>query len=164
MDSTNNNTSNRKHKHLILSERMKIELRLKDGFTAYKIAKELGRPINTVINEIKRGTTDQIVNRKKISIYLADHGQASYEKARENSKPSYKRLACTEFIDYVLDKVKNKDWSLDSCVGNAIITGKFSKDEVLCTKTLYNYLHLGLLPPEFGSWRNKEHPEVIGIK
>lgn len=39
---------------------MTIEIRLKDGFSIYKIAKELGRSINNITNEIKRGTTTQI--------------------------------------------------------------------------------------------------------
>lgn len=53
MDHQNHNTESRKNKHLNYKERMTIELRLKDGFSAYKIAKELNRPINTVLNEIR---------------------------------------------------------------------------------------------------------------
>ncbi|MBQ3423505.1 MAG: helix-turn-helix domain-containing protein, partial [Romboutsia sp.] len=41
MDHQNHNTESRKNKHLNFKERMTIELRLKDGFSAYKIAKEL---------------------------------------------------------------------------------------------------------------------------
>jgi len=57
MDYPNNNTESRKNKHLNFEERMTIQIRLKDGFTIYKIAKELGRPFNTVRNEINRGLT-----------------------------------------------------------------------------------------------------------
>ncbi|EOU1109504.1 helix-turn-helix domain-containing protein, partial [Clostridium perfringens] len=55
MDYQNHNTESRKNKHLNMKERMIVEIRLKDGFSAYKIAKELNRPINTVLNEIRRG-------------------------------------------------------------------------------------------------------------
>ena len=41
MDHSKSNTQSRKNKHLNFSERMTIELRLNDGFSAYKIAKEL---------------------------------------------------------------------------------------------------------------------------
>lgn len=41
MDHQNHNTESRKNKHLNFKERMTIEIRLKDGFSAYKIAKEL---------------------------------------------------------------------------------------------------------------------------
>lgn len=74
MDYLNNNTESRKNKHLNFKERMTIEIRLKDGFSVYKIAKELGRSINTIKNEINRGTTTQIRQGKHIKIYLADTG------------------------------------------------------------------------------------------
>ena len=41
MDYTNYTMGSRKHKHLNLQERVVIELRIKDGYSAYKIAKEL---------------------------------------------------------------------------------------------------------------------------
>lgn len=46
MDHQNHNIESRKNKHLNFKERMTIEIRLKDEFSAYKIAKELNRPIN----------------------------------------------------------------------------------------------------------------------
>jgi IS30 family transposase len=57
MDYQNNKTESRKDKHLNFEERMIIKLRLKDGFSAYKISKELNRSINTILNEIRLGTT-----------------------------------------------------------------------------------------------------------
>ena len=64
MDHQNHNIESRKNKHLNFKERIMIELRLKDGFSAYKIAKELNRPINTILNEIRRGITTQIKQGK----------------------------------------------------------------------------------------------------
>lgn len=98
MDYPNNNTESRKNKHLNFKERMTIEIRLKDGFSVYKIAKELCRSINTITNEIKRGTTTQIRQGKYIKIYLADTGEAVYTKNRLNSCRAFKRLDCSEFI------------------------------------------------------------------
>lgn len=40
MDYKNNNTESHKNKHLNFRERMTIEIRLKDDFSIYKIAKE----------------------------------------------------------------------------------------------------------------------------
>ncbi len=45
-----------KGRHLTLEERVIIQTRLKDGWKANRIAKELGCAPNTVCNEIKRGT------------------------------------------------------------------------------------------------------------
>ena len=36
-------------------------------------------------------------------------------------------------------------WSLDACVGRAILDGEFTKEQIVCTKTLYRYVDLGLL-------------------
>ena len=49
MEYPNSNTQSRKNKHLNLEERVKIEIRLKDGFSPYKIAKELELPITTIL-------------------------------------------------------------------------------------------------------------------
>ena len=111
MDYQNNDIESRKNKHLNFEERMTIQLRLKDEFSAYNIAKELSRPINTVLNEIRRSTTTQIKQGKKIEVYLADTGEAIYLKNRKNSCRSYKRLECSTFINYVTDKIINSSWS-----------------------------------------------------
>ena len=145
MDYQNNNTESRKNKHLNFKERMTIEIRLKDGFSIYKIAKELGRSINTITNEIKRGTTTQIRQGKYIKIYLAATGEAVYTKNRLNSCRPFKMLDCSEFISYTVDKIKNDSWSPDACVGEAIANGRFERYQMVCTKTLYNYIDLGLL-------------------
>ena len=111
MDHQNHNTELRKNKHLNFKERIMIELRLKDGFSAYKIAKELNRPINTILNEIRRGMTTQIKQGKYVEIYLADTGEAVYRKNRQNSCCTFKILECIDFINYAIDKIKNHSWS-----------------------------------------------------
>ena len=145
MNQQNNNTESRKNKHLNDKERYTIELRLKDGVSAYKIAKELNRPINTILNEIRRGTTTQIKQGKPVELYLADTGSYIYKRNRKNSCRSFKRLECSEFINYVVDKIKKDRWSPDACVGYALASGKFERSKMVCTKTLYNYIDLGLL-------------------
>jgi len=122
-----------------------IELRLKDGLSPYKIAKELERPINTILNEIRRGTTTQIKQNKLIVVYLADTGNATYNKNRQNSCRTFKRLECSKFINYVVNKIKQESWSPDACVGRALEHSQFDRSEMVCTKTLYNYIDLGLL-------------------
>lgn len=146
MDYPNNNTEVRKNKHLNFEERMTIQIRLKDGMSPYRIAKDLNRSINTILNEIKRGTTTQIKQGKTIELYLADAGEAIYKKHRLNCCPKFKRLQCSDFINYAADKIKKQSWSPDACVGSAIETSKFERSQMVCTKTLYNYIDLGLVP------------------
>ncbi len=80
MDYPNHNTKPRKNKHLNLSERSKIEVLLEEGYSAYQIAKRLGRAQNTILNEIKRGSTLQRKGNKVVTIYYPDLAQRNYEK------------------------------------------------------------------------------------
>ena len=145
MNYPNNNIESRKNKHLNFAERVTIELRLKDGFSPYKISKELERPINTILNEIRRGTKTQIKQGNYIKIYLDDTGEAVYKNHRLNSCRGFKLLECSDFINYTVDKIKKDSWSPDACVGEAIANSKFERSQMVCTKTLYNYIDLGLL-------------------
>ncbi len=145
MDQVNNITKSEKNKHLNFRDRLLIELRRKDGFSGYRIAQKLGKARNTIYNEIRRGTITQIKNGKLFERYYAETGQAIYEKNRSNSKKSFKFLKYKDFIDHVIEEVEVKSWSLDSSVGDAIVSKKFDKSQTVCTKTLYNYIDLGLL-------------------
>ena len=111
MDHSNINTESRKNKYLNYEERITIQLPLKDGATPYKIAKELGRPINTIPNEIRPGKTTQIKQGNHVEVYLADTGKAVYKKHRSNSCRTFKLLECSDFINYTVDKIKNNSWS-----------------------------------------------------
>ena len=67
MDKTNYTTEHRKGQHLLSEERHEIEVRLKDGWSIYRIAKHLGRPYNTIKNEVKRGTFPATPPPKNVS-------------------------------------------------------------------------------------------------
>ena len=79
-------------------------------------------------------------------MYFADTGEAVYKKNRLKSRRKYKLLECSNFIKYVVNKVKNDYCSLDACVGKALHSSRFSPSQIISTKTLYNYVDLGLLP------------------
>jgi IS30 family transposase len=143
MDHSQFTPNPRKNKHLSFKERIKIELLADEGKTAYAIAKLLNRPINTITNELRRGTVDQIKQGKFVKIYYADTGQAKYEANRRNTGRRYELLQCSEFVSHVEKMMIEEGWSVDSAVGRATATGKF--DKMLCTKTIYNYIDLGLM-------------------
>lgn len=78
MDQVHSTTEHRKGKHLSYEERVVIQTRLKDGWNPNRIAREIGCALNTVRNEIKRGTValySGTVLRCKVKT-----GQAAYEK------------------------------------------------------------------------------------
>ena len=145
MDITNYTTEHRKGQHLLSEERHEIEVRLKDGWSIYRIAKHLERPYNTIKNEIKRGTVS--LYNGKVQRYKADEGKKVYLEHRQNCRRQYRCLASVRFLQYVIDHFKSDDkWSLDASYGKALESGTFPRSEMVCTKTLYNYVDLGLLP------------------
>ena len=169
MDNTNNTIEHRKWQHLTSEERHLIEVRLnKDKCSIYRIAKELNRPYNTIKKEIQRGTV--LMYNGKVKRYKADVGHAEYLRHREESRRKYKCLEVSHFIQYVIKHFKEDEWSLDACVGRSIVDGTFSRSEIVCTKTLYNYVDLGLLPltnmdlPEKLRRNTKRHKDRVNKK
>ena len=146
MDQEHSITKHVKGKHLNYTERVFIEIRLSDGWSAYRIAKALGCASNTVRNEIRRGTIE--LYHGSVKRYKASVGQQQYLQNRLNSRKPLKLFSCEAFLEYVVscffDPVRH--WSLDACFGRALLDRRFDRSEMVCTKTLYRYVGLGLLP------------------
>ncbi len=143
MDYPQFTTNLRKNKHLTLTDRVKIELLTNDGLSAYAIAKSLERPINTILNELRRGTVAQIKAGKTVKRYFADVGQARYQQNRKGCGRRYQTLECAAFIGHIEQKMLEDNWSVDAAVGRAVASGSFPK--TVCAKTIYNYIDLGLI-------------------
>lgn len=158
MDNPNCNTEHKKYQHLSSEERHIIEVRFnEDKWTIYAIAKSLGRPYNTIKNEINRGTV--YLYNGKIARYKADKGEEAYREHRKNSCRNYRCLETAKFLRYVEDQFFDEGWSLDAAVGHAKANGLFSSKEMVCTKTLYNYVDSGLL-----KIKNIDLPEKLSRK
>ena len=145
MDTINDTTNQRKNKHLNAFERGQIKLLSDQGFSPYAIGKILQRASNTIRNELKRGTVPQKKASKTTNIYYPDTGQAIYEKNRRNCGPKFKFLSCSDFINFVETNFLDKNFSIDSICGRSKSENLFSNDHMVCTKTLYKYIDLGLL-------------------
>lgn len=142
MDTPQYTLNPRKNKHLSLTERVKIELMINEGKTSYAIAKSLGRSINTISNEIRRGTVEQVKQGKRIQVYYADSGQYRYEKNRKNCGRKYSILTHNKFISYVENQILNEKHSVDAAVGRYALRNQCKP---LCTRTIYRYIDLGLM-------------------
>ena len=144
MDNPNYTTEHRKGQHLLNEERYEIVVRLKDGWSIYRIAKHLGRAYNTIKDEVERGTVT--LYNGKVKRYKADQGKLVYLENREHSTRRYRVFETAPFLEYVVKQFKNEHWSLDAIFGYALHNELFKREEMVCTKTLYNYVSLGLLP------------------
>lgn len=130
-------------KHPNFAQRAIIQVRLQDGWSSYRIAKELGCCANTIRNEIKRGTPSLYWgNTPKCD---AVHVHAIYEGHRMNSHRTPNIQAVNRFLKAVEACFKDERWSLDACVGYFRAAHEFAAKEMVCTKTLYNYVDRGIL-------------------
>lgn len=145
MDYSNDTPLSRKNKHLSAYERGQIALLHTEGLSPYAIGKRLKRASNTIRNELKRGTVPQIKGSKEVMVYYPDTGQLVYEANRKNCGTKYKLLECEEFIEHVTELFFKKNQSLDAICGAARRHNKFPESQMVCTKTLYNYVDAGLL-------------------
>ena len=82
----------------------------------------------------------------KVKRYKADQGKLVYLENREHSTRRYRVFETAPFLEYVVKQFKNEHWSLDAIFGYALHNELFKREEMVCTKTLYNYVSLGLLP------------------
>ena len=144
MDYANHITDHEKGKHLTYEDYVAIELRLKDGWKPNAIAKkELHCAPNTVRNIIKKGMTP--LYNGKVLRFKARTAWKAYQENRRHSCRTYEALEKRPFLQYVEKHFQEDQWSLDACVGRALKEGSFDRSEILCTKTLYNYVDFGLL-------------------
>ena len=161
MDCTNCTTERRKGQHLTFEERVIIQTRWNDGWNINQISKEIGCSYNCIKTEIARGMTP--LYNGKVMRYKARTGQMVYELNRSKCVKSVNLMNCIRFIKYVEQKFEEEHWSLDACVGRDIESGEFTREEIVCTKTLYNYVDAGLMKiknidlPEKVSRNTKQH-------
>lgn len=132
-----------KGKHLSYENRVYIQALLKEGYSYRAVARKLGCSPAMISYEVKRGTVS--LYNGHVCRYHAEAGQKSYHAHRLNSGRKSKYLTHKSFIDYTEKHFFDDGWSLDAAYGRALATGKFTSDQVVCTRTLYNYVDSGLL-------------------
>ena len=130
MDQEHSITKHVKGKHLNYTERVFIEIRLSDGWSAYRIAKALGCASNTIRNEIRRGTIE--LYHGSVKRYKAYVEQQQYLQNRLNSRRPLKLFLCEAFLEYMVScffgPVRN--WSLYVCFGRTLLEGRFARSEM----------------------------------
>ncbi|MGG1877267.1 IS30 family transposase [Paenibacillus cisolokensis] len=173
MAQSHHNTKERTFEHLTAINRGQIQALHKQGKTLQVIADEIGCHKSTISRELKRGSVTQ--RRSDLSehtVYFPDTGQAVYEKNRSRCRAKYKLLEASEFIQFAVEKMQKHHWSPDAVCGYVKAHKQFMNASV-CTKTLYRYIDLGLLPVKnidlplkvsrnTKSKRVRQHKKVLG--
>ena len=144
MNSLNSTISTyQKGQHLALQDRVIIQVLRSQGQSLRQIAASLNCSPTTVKYELERGQI--ALYHGKRHRYDAQVAQRRYQIRRLNCGRKQAFLAKTRFIKYVEQHLFKQGWSLDACAGRALASGAFTRNETVCTKTLYHYVELGLL-------------------
>jgi IS30 family transposase len=145
--------------HLGREERGAIQQLKKQGCSLRAIAREINCSPSTVMNELRRGTPLRKSHRGRAPEYSAKRGIAVYEANRMQCRRHHHIVRCSAFVQWVVEQVREHDWSLDECVGYARLHRRFAATEMICTKTLYNEIAAGNLPLSLF-----EMPEILKRK
>ena len=100
MDYNNHNTTLRTNKHLNFEERFYLEKRIVLRDSIATISGSLSRSRTTIYTKLKRDTVIQIRQGKSQLVYLADSGQATYERQRDGSFNSMRIGPIESFINW----------------------------------------------------------------
>ena len=134
------------YKHLTWRERLRIETRLKDGWSPQKIADELGRHVSTIYREKKRGlgvqrTTDLI----DYECYIPEIARDKYEATFSGKGPDLKIGKDHKLANYLGEVLKDGYRSPEAALGEIEVKGmKF--DTKISPRTLYRYVDMGFIP------------------
>ena len=83
--------------------------------------------------------------RGNVKRYKAKVGQATHQQNRLACGRHLDNLEKVALLAYVDSHIREDKWSLDACIGRALQSGEFAPCELVCTKTLYRYVDLGLM-------------------
>jgi transposase, IS30 family len=134
----------RSFKHLTAFQRGQIEALLLQNVSKTKIAEQVGIARSTLYEELKRGTVLQLKSDlTSYKRYFGLTGQTIYEKNRMACRKPFKLGQAQAFIEYLEQEILKNKLSPDAVCGKSARIGQFPTS--LCTKTVYNYIDLGLI-------------------
>ena len=138
----NNNTKNKKGKHLEYSERQSIERWFnRDKRTKVEIARLLDRTEKTIRNEIKRGLVKNLTTHlEEIWVYSADVAQQKYEYYIHAKGPKLKIDNDYELKEYVEKSIK-EDKKSPEVIAEEIKEKNFKTK--MCARTIRNNIYSG---------------------
>lgn len=136
-------TSKRNHRFLTSTERIKIELWKKEGYSQAEIARRLGVHRSTVCRELKVGRCEQLDGRtwKTYEIYSADLAEQKHAYAQTSKGSDLKIKNRRDYLDAIEKRVMQKH-SFEEAIAYLAETADF--DIHISKQTAYRYLQMGL--------------------
>lgn len=142
MGQIKDNTKDRKGKHLIYEDRIKIEALNNLGLTPTNIGKQVGnRSRRTIERELKLGMYERESSYKAIMAYSADIAQTERYRRASGKGASLKIGKDHKLAEYLEKAIGSKTEKLSpyGAIENIKNKGMIFKTSI-CYKTVYNYL------------------------
>ena len=142
MDYYKDITEHQKGKHFSYGDRRELQGILRNSCSKLSLrglAAIFNCSPSTISNELKRGA------HPHTGKYNANRAQKAYNESHANSSRKCCRFLLCAFVNWVVNKVMNEHWSLDTCYGFAVTNKLFPRNQMVCVKTLYNYVDSRLL-------------------
>lgn len=133
----------RNGRHFDDNERFYIETERRKGTSVREIAKSIGRPRQSVYREIQKGTVEQLDTELRIHrVYYADVAER-ITKERQSKKGAELKIGTNHELAQAIEKIiRTEDYSPYAALQKLKRQGW---KELFTTKTLYNYIHAGVL-------------------
>jgi transposase, IS30 family len=132
----------KRNKHITREERFFIENMLNSDCEKKDIAKILGRHISTIYREINRGLV--IHKRSNLTEYVTySADRACIECAKNQANRYMPSKVKKETVCYISEKIIEKHRSPDVIWSDMVKEGY---PDIVCTKTIYNWIDAGYIP------------------
>lgn len=133
----------RKHRYLTPTERVKIELWHKEGYSQSEIARRLGVHRSTICRELKIGRCQQLDGRTwtYYESYSADLAQQKHDYAQTSKGADLKIGNRRDYLNAIQDRVL-QSYSFEDAITYIDQTADF--DIHISKQTAYRYLQMGL--------------------
>lgn len=145
----------RKFRHMSMTDRIRMEEKLKAGKSVKKIAEELGFHFTTIYTELKRGTYEHLNMDYTTEIrYSPD---IAHERYRQNMKAKGAPIKLGKdyaLAEYIENKIADEKYSPGAVLGEIKHLG-LCFSVTISKPTLYRYIELGV----FGRISNADLPE-----
>lgn len=144
----------RRFKHLSRSDRIVIEMMLRDKKSKAEIAERIGVHESTIYRELKRGQYEHLNSDYTTEMrYSPDIAHQKYKENLKAKGPELKIGNDIELADYIESRIANDGYSPEAVLGE-IAQKEMSFRTTISKTTLYRYIDIGL----FSTITNKSLP------
>lgn len=135
---------NKQKIYITEGQRYQIEILLQQKYSIRQISQALDIKYHTLWHEIKRGTVKQLDTLlAEHYVYKADYAQRIYKESVSHRGRDLKIGTDLPFVRYIEHKIHDEKFSPEALLYE-MRNNHITFSTTLCTKTIYNYLDMGL--------------------